>query len=131
MQQQCSNATGRMQGSGSGEWQGRKSQVRTSRPRAGIATQDKGCCNSSKVRRILFQKFPKGELRKRCGKLVPAGRKQSGLSEKKLFGTIVGRDMTADAGLASDSSETDFGLQAVLGTYVRISIYISKVYSYR
>lgn len=29
---------------------------------------------------------------------------------------IVGRDMTADAGLASDSSETDFRLAAVLGS---------------
>lgn len=30
--------------------------------------------------------------------------------------------MTGDAGLASDSSETDAGLQAVLGTYVLLSI---------
>lgn len=35
---------------------------------------------------------------------------------KEALSLIVGRDMTADAGLASDSSETDFGLAAVLGS---------------
>lgn len=43
-------------------------------------------------------------------------REQEWFVGKEALWLIVGRDMTADAGLASDSSETDFRLAAVLGS---------------
>lgn len=105
------NAECRMQNAGRGR-----------RDREGPARQARDCDTGKAALRKgtpnLKTKFPKGELRKKGLARQAASRgQQRGCRKKKLFWLIVGRrySMTGNAGLASDSSETDVCLQQCLG----------------